>query len=146
MWNWDLMKKVPFLGPWIDNFEKTGHEKLEKRPWVRRWAFFGVALFVAFPFQGSGGIGGSIIGRIVGLDKRKVWYSIIVGSLFGCFLIACISYYAANLITSMFGNWTIFNIIFPIIIIAIIVYLYISIKKKKNKNNEDKEKNREDVG
>jgi len=136
MWNWDLIKKVPFLGPWVDKFEKTGSKKLEKKPWVRRWAFFGVALFVAFPFQGSGGIGGTIIGRIVGLNKKRVWYSIIVGSLFGCFLIATISYFATNLITEFFQNQPIYSIAFPIVVIVIILYLYISIKKKKENDKE----------
>ncbi len=94
MWNWDLIKLIPFLGTYIIKLEKIGAEKWHKHRFISKLAYLGLALFVAFPFQGSGGVGATVIGRILGMQKYKVFYSIILGSLFGSSLIAIASFLA----------------------------------------------------
>ncbi|MCK4718097.1 MAG: small multi-drug export protein, partial [Thermoplasmata archaeon] len=91
MWNFDLVLKVPFFGPIIRKMETKGGEYLKEKTWLRKLAFIGVALFVMFPFQGSGGVGGTIMGRLLGMPKRKVWYAVVTGGVVGCFMIATIS-------------------------------------------------------
>jgi len=61
---------------------------LDTRPWMRRWAFTGVLLFVMFPITGTGAIGGSILGRLGGLRARATVLAIAMGSALGCTLMA----------------------------------------------------------
>ena len=106
MWNWDLIKLIPFLGTYIIKLEKIGEEKWKKHRYISKLAYTGLALFVAFPFQGSGGVGATVIGRILGMNRYYVLYSIVIGSLFGSFLIAIATYLALfsfeNMSTSFF--------------------------------------------
>ena len=108
MWNFDLVEKVPLLGTYIRKFEKKGKNYLAKKKWVERVAFVGVALFVMFPFQGSGAVGASILGRIIGMNKLRVWFAIIIGAVVGCFLIAIISYYLGEVILTTFKESAIY--------------------------------------
>ncbi len=94
MWNWELIKLIPFLGTYVKKLEEVGEKKWKKHKHLSRLTYIGLALFVAFPFQGSGGVGATVIGRILGMNKYKVLYSIILGSLFGSFLIAIATYFA----------------------------------------------------
>ena len=94
MWNWDLIKLVPFLGTYVRKLERIGKSKWRKHRYLSKLAYLGLAIFVAFPFQGSGGIGATVIGRILGMNRYRVLYSIIAGSLFGSFLIAVATYFA----------------------------------------------------
>ena len=119
MWNWDLIKLIPFLGTYVKKLEAVGEKKWRKHKHLSKLAYLGLALFVAFPFQGSGGVGATVIGRILGMNKYKVLYSIIVGSLFGSFLIALATYFA------MFSFETLPRVFFLYIGIIIFVLVFI---------------------
>ena len=41
-----------------------------------------------FPLQGSGGIGASLVGRLLGMSGRNVLIAITIGAFLGCYLIA----------------------------------------------------------
>ncbi|KUG14434.1 hypothetical protein ASZ90_015924 [hydrocarbon metagenome] len=86
--NFDIALKIPGVGRWIQKFVAGGEEFFRKRPWLERFYFLGVVLFVMFPLQGSGGIGGTIVGRMMGLSPGKVLGAIAIGSLIGCTVIA----------------------------------------------------------
>ncbi|MFQ5844916.1 MAG: small multi-drug export protein [Planctomycetota bacterium] len=55
------------LGPALRRLTDYCRYVLDTRPWMRRWAFAGVAAFVLFPLTGTGAPGGSVLGRLVGL-------------------------------------------------------------------------------
>lgn len=81
IWNFDLAQKIPFIGRLIVKAEKKAHKSLKEKSWLERWAYVGVALFVAIPFLGTGPIIGSIVGKILGLKSLPIWIAVIIGSL-----------------------------------------------------------------
>ena len=52
IWNFDLAKKIPFIGSGIKRVQVKGTSILETMPWVERLTFFGIVIFVMIPFQG----------------------------------------------------------------------------------------------
>ncbi len=135
MWNWDLVKLIPFLGTYVRKLEEIGEKKWRKHRYLSKLAYAGLALFVAFPFQGSGGVGATVIGRILGMDKYRVLYSIILGSLFGSFLIAFATYFA---IFSFEHFPRVFFLYIGIIIfVAVFIIAAIWIRGGKNEDNGD---------
>ncbi len=87
-WNFPLALKIPIVGPWIRRFMEAGQVYLERRPWLERLYFLGLVLFVSIPFEGSGSITGSIIGRMLGMEKTEVLACITIGGIIGSFGIA----------------------------------------------------------
>lgn len=100
VWNFDIAKKVPGVGRFIRKLERTGGEVLEKRKWVERLSIIGIALFVMIPFQGSGAVGGALIGRAIGMNPYKVLLGVIIGSFLGALIVA--------IFTDQFMDW--FNV------------------------------------
>lgn len=80
--------RIPRVGPWLERLQGYCRYWLSRQPWMRRWAFTGVMLFVMFPLTGTGAPGGSILGRIVGLRARTTLFAIALGSTLGCGLMA----------------------------------------------------------
>ncbi len=140
LWNIYIVKKIPLIGRWLTKFENFGAQKMKEKPWISKIAFVGVALFVVFPFQGSGGVGASILGKVIGMNKYHAWTAIIIGSFSGCFLIASISYYLGSAVLKAFET-SLFQGISVLIIIAIVfIFAYYFIKNHKElAKNETKE-------
>jgi len=88
IWNFDLAKKLPFIGSGIKRVQLKGAAILESMPWVERLTFFGIVIFVMIPFQGSGAFAGTILGRAVGLSISAVLGAVGIGALIGSALIA----------------------------------------------------------
>ncbi len=133
MWNWDLVKVIPFLGTYVRKLEEIGEKKWKKHKYLSRLAYIGIALFVAFPFQGSGGVSATVIGRILGMEKYKVFYSIVAGSLLGSSLIAIATYFA---IFSFEKFPKIFFLYMGIVIfVAVFIVAVIWIRGGKNEDN-----------
>jgi len=86
--NLHFIYRVPRVGPWILRVMMFCRYVLEHRPWMRRWAFTGVLLFVFFPITGSGAPAACILGRLVGLRPLTTFVAIMVGSVTGCALLA----------------------------------------------------------
>jgi uncharacterized membrane protein len=112
VWNFDFAKKIPILGKFIIKVESKGGALLAKNRYIETLSFIGVTLFVIVPFQGSGAVGASIIGRMVGMNPYKVWAAIIVGAISGCLMIA----YATKTFKDIFqANWIVGVIILIVI-------------------------------
>ena len=88
VWNYDLAKKIPIIGKFIMKVEEKGESAEEKYGWIKPLRFIGIVLFVIVPFQGSGGLVGSIVGRLVGMKPWNTFYAISIGAIVGCLLIA----------------------------------------------------------
>ena len=88
VWNFDLALKIPLLGDWINRFVEGGGNIISRHRWLEGLYFFGLVGFVMFPLQGSGGVGGSILGRILGLKKIEVLAAVTLGAFIGSFAIA----------------------------------------------------------
>lgn len=124
MWNFYIVKKIPVLGNWIDDFQDYGAKKIEQNQWIKRVSFLGVASFVVFPFQGSGGVGASILGRVIGLKKFHAWLAIIIGSLIGSFTLGILSHYMGEAVAEAFERniWAGLGAIVVIIVVFIFFY------------------------
>jgi len=123
VWNFHLARKIPLVGTFIRRLEAKGAEILKKRPWIDRLAFTGIVLFVMVPFQGSGAVGGTIVGKMLGMNPYKVWAAVIVGALVGCLVIA----FATNYVIGFLAGVSLFIlvvVVLCIVAVAGLIHLY----------------------
>jgi hypothetical protein len=105
VWNFDLAERIPILGPWIRRFILAGREFLAERPWLSRLYFFGIVVLVMSPVLGSGGVRGSIVGRLLGMSRRWVMGAIVTGAMIGSYGIALATLYLRQaFIESLFAG------------------------------------------
>jgi len=132
LWNYDLAKKIPLVGNFMEKVEKVGRKSSDKYSWIKPLRFLGIVLFVMVPFQGSGGLVGSILGRLIGMKPINTFFAITIGSIIGCTLIA----YFADAILDVFVKNFLYGILilFILIIIGIMVFFF---RKNKKNNKQD---------
>ena len=129
VWNYDLAKKIPIIGKFMIKVEEKGNTAEEKYGWIKPLRFIGIVLFVIVPFQGSGGLVGSIVGRLFGMKPWNTFFAICFGAIIGTLLIATFSKAFLNLAKINATLAIALVVIAAIIIIAF--YLYKRYKKKK---------------
>jgi hypothetical protein len=83
--NFDLAYQIPHLGPVLSDITKTMQEFITGHKGFAGLCFFAIVLMVMIPFFGSGGIRGSIAGRLLGLSTIRTFLAILAGSFIGCF-------------------------------------------------------------
>ncbi|WP_292520945.1 small multi-drug export protein [Methanoculleus sp.] len=88
VWNFDLALKIPLIGRLLESGMTIGRNYTESQPWLRRFSTIGLILFVFFPLQGTGAMNGSILGRLLGLEKGRVLTCVCTGSLASCLTFA----------------------------------------------------------
>ena len=127
LWNYNLAKKIPIVGKFMVKVENIGKSSSDKYGWIKPLRFIGIILFVIVPFQGSGGLVGSIVGRLIGMKPINTFYAITIGAISGTILIA----YFADAIFSVFIQNILFGLLIIIIllVIAFMIYIY---KRSKN--------------
>lgn len=86
--NFDLLYRVPWLGPLLSDLTNKTRQLLLSHRWLASLWFFAIVLMVMVPVLGSGGVRGSIAGRLLGLSTLLTILAICAGSLIGCFGIA----------------------------------------------------------
>jgi uncharacterized membrane protein len=87
-WNFELALQIPGVGRIMESFIEKTREFITEQPRLKRLYFTGIVLLVMVPVMGSGGIRGSIIGQLLGMQKRPVFLAIVLGAFIGCFGIA----------------------------------------------------------
>ena len=127
VWNYDLAKKVPFVGKFMIKVEEKGKNVEQKYGWIKPLRFIGVVLFVMVPFQGSGGLVGSIVGRLIGMKPWNTFFAISLGAIIGCLLIATF----AQVFLIFAGINALLTLILVAVIVVVII-LYFVIKKRRN--------------
>ncbi len=129
LWNYDLAKKIPLVGKFMIKVESIGKSSSDKYSWMKPLRFIGIVLFVMVPFQGSGGLVGSIVGRLIGMKPWNTFFAISAGAIIGCLLIA---YFAEAILSVFIKNFLLGALIIIILlVIGIMVFMY---KKGKNSN------------
>ncbi len=83
VYNMPFLYRIPRLGKRIHAMKGTGEKTLERNPWMRKVTFIAVVAFVMFPLSGTGAIGGSFIGRLLGLSRARTLLGILVGAIVG---------------------------------------------------------------
>jgi len=114
VWNYDLVKKIPLLGNFIQKVEELAIKGDKNYAWVMPLKFVGLVLFVMIPFQGSGGVVGSILGRIMGMSAPMTWLAVTTGALIGSFTIA---YFAKLLFSNILAGISLLIIVVVIVVI-----------------------------
>ena len=92
LWNWDLLEGAPYLGRALAKVEEKCRRVIERRRWGRGATLTALALYVALPFQMTGGLFGSVLGRVMGLEKTKVFLAVTAGSLAGAVPMSVLAY------------------------------------------------------
>ena len=129
LWNYDYAKKIPVVGKFMEKVENIGRSSSDKYGWIKPLRFIGIVLFVIVPFQGSGGLVGSIVGRLIGMKPINTFYAITIGAISGTILIA----YFADAIFSVFIQNILFGLLLLIIIMVTAFMIFIYKRSKDTK-------------
>lgn len=130
--NYDLAKAIPLIGNFMNYIETKGTHIVDKHPWIKPIRYIGVILFVMVPFQGSGGMVASILGRLIGMNPWITWSAITIGALIGCSLVS-LATIGALILTG--NNITLILIVVAIIMIVSLSYTIYSYLQRKRKDN-----------
>lgn len=90
-----MRKTSPKLNGIVDRMEAKAEKNKEK---VLRYAFWGLALFVAIPLPGTGAWTGALVAAMLDMPLKKAFPSIVIGVLGAGVIISFVSYGAAALI------------------------------------------------
>jgi uncharacterized membrane protein len=75
--------RIPRIGPALLRLREEGEFFMAYQPWVRRFTFVGLSLFVSFPVAATGAVAGSIFGRLLGMSRRAVLLAVFTGAVLG---------------------------------------------------------------
>jgi len=129
LWNFDLICRIPGIGRWISCLAQSDNEFLTRHQWIERMCFLGLTAFMLLPIQGSGAIGGTILGRILGMNRISIAVAVIIGSavhsvVLGISVSAIKSYQCINI-------WYFVLLSILVIVIPSVVTLLKNIHKKR---------------
>ncbi|MDD4254444.1 MAG: small multi-drug export protein [Methanofollis sp.] len=96
--NADLLFALPYVGPALSRTAGVAGAFFEHHPALRRLSYPGLVLFTVLPFAGSGGVGGALAGRVLGMGRRAVVVCVSAGSIVGSALLAFGAGAAASLL------------------------------------------------
>ena len=88
MANMRLLYRTPWVGRRLAMAHDAGWYVLHVHRWMHRVAWLGVAVFVAAPFQATGAVIGTLLGRILGLSRFETLSATAFGSAVGCSVLA----------------------------------------------------------
>ena len=134
-WNFPFAKRIPILGYYIEKIEKTGSKKLEGNRALQAGAWIGMVLFVMVPFQGSGGVTASIIGRAVGMRVKYLVSAVAVGALVSGVVIALVG----SIIVDLLRDNIVTGVIAILVVVGALVGLYLYRRHRRGRTREDKE-------
>ena len=81
--NMGILFRLPWLGPKLALVAADAQFILKIQPWMRNATFLGLTAFVMFPTSTTGSIGGSVLGRLLGLTRLQTLTAIFTGSVLG---------------------------------------------------------------
>lgn len=94
--NLHALYRLPWVGARLARLEAHGRRTLEQKSWMRRMSRLGITLFVMFPLTGTGAVGASILGRLMGMRLGWIIGCIGAGAVLGCSMMAGFSYLLAE--------------------------------------------------
>ncbi len=86
-----LLDRLPGAGRRLAAARASGFRILNRNPWMHRAAWVALAIFIAVPFNGTGSLLGSVIGRLLGLSRTAIMSAIGFGSIVGAGALALAS-------------------------------------------------------
>lgn len=118
VFNIDLLYRIKRIGPILHEIRDFGHFVLYRNRWIRSLSFVGVALFVMFPVSGTGALGASILGRLIGMNRYRVMVAITLGASISCFGLAML---AGQISPEVANHWAFKYLGFPIFLVFVTV-------------------------
>lgn len=79
----DFAFQIPWAGPKFKALVSDGRFFVEKYPWMKQATFLANLTFVIIPLAGTGSVGGSIFGRLLGMSRVATFTAVILGSVIG---------------------------------------------------------------
>jgi uncharacterized membrane protein len=67
-----VLDRLPFVARRLTAASESSGRVLEHNPWMHRATWLGLAVFVAVPFNGTGALVGSVLGRLLGLSRIAI--------------------------------------------------------------------------
>ena len=86
--NFSYIQRFPIADKFTHAFLRESESLLKRHAWIRKCSFLALIFYVMLPFKGSGGIGGTLLGMVIGLGRWKTWLAILTGSLIASFSLA----------------------------------------------------------
>ncbi len=128
-----ILFRIPKIGPKLAMLVWDGKFFMDSQPWIKRMAYLGLVGFVIIPFSTTGSIGGSILGRLLGLSRWTTVSGVLLGSVLGNGIMYM---FAKQINKYLEDNWT-FRIIGLLLIVLICVMLEWRYRAVKNKYIQD---------
>ena len=82
-WHAGVLFRVPWLGKRLKAAVQEGNLLLKKNRWMRNITVGAVLAFVMLPISSTGSIGGSLLGRLLGLSRGATLFVVLLGSIIG---------------------------------------------------------------
>ena len=89
--NFDLVYKIPWLGDLLTKLTGKTRIFFSRHTWLIGLNFAAIVLMVMVPVLGSGGVRGTIAGKLLGMNNYLIFLAVLTGALIGCFGIALAS-------------------------------------------------------
>ncbi|MDX1534928.1 MAG: small multi-drug export protein, partial [Thermoplasmata archaeon] len=130
LWNYRVLYYIPILGKWAHKMEVKARKMIEEGRGFSKLAYLGLVLFVIVPFQGSGAVSATILGKMSGMDAKKVWSAIILGAFAGTFMVA----YSFNFVLTAFRSNLFLGVGVVLAVVAVALFLYLRWKRETGKS------------
>jgi len=75
---------IPWLGERLRSAVQESNTLVRQHRWMRNVTVLAVLAFVMLPVSSTGSIGGSLLGRLLGLSRRGTLLIVLAGSVLGC--------------------------------------------------------------
>src|SRR5262249_10324962 len=86
--NFGYVRRFPITGEFSEIFLRQSESLLRRHAWLRRCSLLALVIYAMMPFKGSGGIGGTLLGFVLGVGGLKTWVAVLTGSAIASFSLA----------------------------------------------------------
>lgn len=124
-WNFWIVLKVPWIGPRLRRWTFATGTYQERHPRLANLSGIGLYFFTMIPFQGFGTITGTIIGTMLGLNKYKVFATVVAGGFTTSFIIA----FGLSRLMLLYESYPMQVIIIAAVLAFVTIIAYIHLKR-----------------
>jgi len=82
--------RLPIIGARVARARASGERVLRRHAWMKRITWLSLAAFVAIPFNGTGALVGTLLGRVLGLSRPSIIMATLAGSATGASALALV--------------------------------------------------------
>jgi hypothetical protein len=90
--NFNIILDIPVIGNVVKKYMEKARRIIQMRRFVEGMELVAIYTIMFIPFYGTGAITMTLVGKILGLDWRKVWLTVTLASLTRSLLVAYLTY------------------------------------------------------